>query len=348
MDGVVTIFVSASYQVKDPAGQAIVTKYYEGGAFRVGNTLYYGLGDHLGSTSVTVAANGAKFAEMRYTAWGEVRFTSGATPTDRTYTGQRSYASDFGLMYYNARWYDSSLAHFAQADNIDVKPGDTQSLDRFGYVSYNPVKNSDSTGHCIDGISTIVCVAAAGALIGGAISTSVYIVAAHATGQDITLAGAAGAFAGGAVAGAVGVVAAPIAGTLLAAVGASAAGTALVAGTAAVNAVGGSAAYLAEGYTQNAVDSAQGNQPTFQPTVPGLLANAAIAGVISPLAGKVYPVPNNLMGTLKQAEYFIPGRTLGTLFSTQSARNLYAQSLTSVGYGAYLGSFVPQAAAPSY
>jgi hypothetical protein len=51
-------------------------------------------------------------------------------------------------MYYNARWYDSSLAHFAQADNIDVKVGDTQSLDRFAYVSYNPIKNTDPTGHC--------------------------------------------------------------------------------------------------------------------------------------------------------------------------------------------------------
>jgi hypothetical protein len=33
-------------------------------------------------------------------------YASGDTHTDKTYTGQRSYASDFGLQYYNARWYD--------------------------------------------------------------------------------------------------------------------------------------------------------------------------------------------------------------------------------------------------
>jgi hypothetical protein len=61
----------------------------------VGNTLYYGLGDHLGSTSVTVAADGTKFAEMRYKAWGEVRYTYNTTPTDRTYTGQRGWPLKF-------------------------------------------------------------------------------------------------------------------------------------------------------------------------------------------------------------------------------------------------------------
>jgi hypothetical protein len=50
--------------------------------------------------------------------WGEVRFSSSANPglpTDYTFTGQRSYMDDpttngvregFGLMFYNARWYD--------------------------------------------------------------------------------------------------------------------------------------------------------------------------------------------------------------------------------------------------
>jgi RHS repeat-associated protein len=116
---------------------------------RVGSTLHYLLSDHLGSSSITADSSGNKIAEMRYKAWGEVRFQSGTTPTDRTYTGQRSYVSDFGLMYYNARWYDNTTGRFAQADNIDVQVGDTQSLERFAYAVNNPIRYNDPSGHDI-------------------------------------------------------------------------------------------------------------------------------------------------------------------------------------------------------
>ena len=53
---------------------------------------------------------------------GEVRHQSGPSLTEYGYTGQYSYTGSFGLMYYNARWYDPSLGRFAQADSI-VPPG---------------------------------------------------------------------------------------------------------------------------------------------------------------------------------------------------------------------------------
>ena len=147
MDGVTTLYVNAMYQVK----ANVVTKYYVAGgqvvAIRTGSTLSYLISDHIGSNSITVSDTGTKTAETRYKAWGEVRYQSGTNPSDRTYTGQRSYASDFGMMYYNARWYDSSIGHFAQADNIPLQVGDTQSLDRFAYVSNNPIIRTDPTGH---------------------------------------------------------------------------------------------------------------------------------------------------------------------------------------------------------
>ena len=83
---------------------------------------------------------------MRYKAWGEVRYESGTTPTDRTYTGQRSYTDDFDLMFYNARWYDSSIGRFAQADTI--VPSGFQGLDRYAYVSNSPIRYTDPSGHC--------------------------------------------------------------------------------------------------------------------------------------------------------------------------------------------------------
>jgi len=107
----------------------------------------YFLGDHLGSTSITTDSSGNKVSEMRYTAWGEVRYESGTTPTEYTYTGQFSYTADFGLMYYNARWYDPALGRFAQADTLIPGAGNPQAWDRYAYANNNPVKYVDPSGH---------------------------------------------------------------------------------------------------------------------------------------------------------------------------------------------------------
>jgi RHS repeat-associated protein len=73
---------------------------------------------------------------------------------DYTFTGQYSYMDDpttsgttegFGLMFYNARWYDPALGRFAQADSI-VPPG-VQGLDRYAYGLNNPLSYDDPSGH---------------------------------------------------------------------------------------------------------------------------------------------------------------------------------------------------------
>lgn len=83
--------------------------YYAGGervAMRVGSsTVYWFLGDHLGSTAMTVASSGIKVAELRYKAWGETRYELGPTPTGYRFTGQR-LESSLGLYHMGARWYD--------------------------------------------------------------------------------------------------------------------------------------------------------------------------------------------------------------------------------------------------
>jgi uncharacterized protein RhaS with RHS repeats len=61
------------------------------------------LSDHLGSTSVTVDADGGVVGSMKYDPWGGTSETAGELGTDYTYTGQRSEAA-LGLMYYVARW----------------------------------------------------------------------------------------------------------------------------------------------------------------------------------------------------------------------------------------------------
>ena len=126
---------------------------YPGGsrvAMNAGGTLYYLLSDQLGSTSLTVKASDSSTSEIRYTAWGEIRYTSGMTPTNYTYTGQYSNVGDFGLMFYNARWYDPYLNRWTQPDSIVPNIYDPQAWDRFAYVDNNPVRYNDPSGHCLE------------------------------------------------------------------------------------------------------------------------------------------------------------------------------------------------------
>ncbi len=68
--------------------------------------------------------------------------------TQHTNTGQYSNMSDFGLMYYNARWYDPYLNRWVQPDSIIPDPGNPQDRDRYSYTRNNPMSRTDPTGHC--------------------------------------------------------------------------------------------------------------------------------------------------------------------------------------------------------
>jgi len=125
------------------------------------NVVTYLVGDHLGSTSLTVNASTGDVVETRYKPWGEVRWTTAdkTLPTRFTFTGQYSYVNDdatdlgaagFGLMFYNARWYDPQTGRMAQADT--VVPGGVQGLDRYAYVSNNPIAYVDPSGHWQEGV----------------------------------------------------------------------------------------------------------------------------------------------------------------------------------------------------
>ncbi len=119
-----------------------------------GETLYYLLGDHLGSTSITANSSGNKLAELRYKAWGETRYIYGTTPKKRQYTGQVN-ETGIGLYYYGARWYDAALGRWAQPDAIvPVESQGIQAWDRYAFVNNNPLRYNDPTGHaqaCADG-----------------------------------------------------------------------------------------------------------------------------------------------------------------------------------------------------
>ena len=111
-------------------------------------SINYLLGDHLGSVSTLVNANGEIISQSRYLPFGEVLWSDGASPTDYSYTGQRTL-SDIGLMDYNARFYDPMLGRFTSPDSIVPDVEQVISYDRFAYVHNNPIRYSDPTGHCI-------------------------------------------------------------------------------------------------------------------------------------------------------------------------------------------------------
>ena len=134
------------------SGTTTFNKYYyfsaQRIAARIASTLFYFQGDHLGSSSIAMTQAGTSFySRQMYYPYGAPRTTEGsALPTDNTFTGQKSDDST-GLMFYGARYYDTSLGRFTQPDTIVPNPLNPQSLNRFAYVLNNPLKYTDPTGH---------------------------------------------------------------------------------------------------------------------------------------------------------------------------------------------------------
>jgi RHS repeat-associated protein len=152
-NGQTTVYVGAIYEKNLTTG-VTTTYYFAGGqrvALRQGGALSYLVADHLGSTSLTLDANGSKVGELKYTPYGETRSTWGGTPTDRRFTGQRQEDSSLGSLYdFNARFYSPALGRFLSADTIVPDPSNPQKLNRYTYGLSNPIKYRDPSGHDVD------------------------------------------------------------------------------------------------------------------------------------------------------------------------------------------------------
>jgi RHS repeat-associated protein len=148
-NGYYTIYIGGMYEVRKNASHVVTgsTTYYPAaGAMRVDGTLYFVLGDQLGSTSVVVNAGGSVVGEARYYPFGKTRYSTGTLFTDRLYTGQQEITG-LGLYNYKARFYDPLLGKFISPDSIT--PGGPQGLNRYAYVNNNPIRYNDPTGHCV-------------------------------------------------------------------------------------------------------------------------------------------------------------------------------------------------------
>ena len=155
IDSVTTFYVGGYYEIEVDGANTTERKYYSAAGMRIAlrtqvnggeETLNWLLSDHLGSTSMTTDASGNVVSEVRYSAFGEMRYQNGTTPTDYLYTGQRQEA-ELGLYYYVARWYDPAIGRFIQADTIVPDPDNPIAFDRYAYAYNNPLNYIDSSGH---------------------------------------------------------------------------------------------------------------------------------------------------------------------------------------------------------
>jgi RHS repeat-associated protein len=106
-------------------------------------SLYYPLHDHLGGLADVLDGSGNQVPSAKTTYWpyGATR-SGGVTQTDKMYTGQQIENGDsaLGLYNYKARFYSTALGRFVSADPT------ADSLNRYTYVSGNPLRFVDSSG----------------------------------------------------------------------------------------------------------------------------------------------------------------------------------------------------------
>jgi RHS repeat-associated protein len=172
VNGTITFYPGRHFNKEVAAGGTKVQKFYFAGTMTIAirtlengtDMLNWVLGDHLGSTSATANADGSLNSVIQYTAYGEIRLTQGVTPTKYRYTGQLAQA-ELGLDYYVARWYDPALGHFTQADSTLSDVTNPVDYDRYSYTRNNPVRYTDSSGHCIDGLTTVACLIIIGSAV---------------------------------------------------------------------------------------------------------------------------------------------------------------------------------------
>ncbi len=144
--GVTTVYVGNHYEKQ---GSSVVKYYFFNGqrvAMRKEGVVQYLVGDHLGTTSVVLNADGSLHSEARHRPYGEERWSSGTVPTEYRFTGQRLEVG-LGIYSMGARWYDSSLARWLSADTLVPDLGDPQALNRYYFVLGNPLRYRDPTGH---------------------------------------------------------------------------------------------------------------------------------------------------------------------------------------------------------
>jgi RHS repeat-associated protein len=166
-----TLYIGAYEEIAITGSQTTTTKYYQAGTLTVesvNGTLYYLVGDNLGSVSVTLTSGGSVQATALYAPYGAVRYSQGAMPTSYGFTHQRLDGS--GLNYFHSRYYDSGVGLFISSDDV-------QGPNRYAYTGDNPETRTDPSGHCWPFCAII------GAVVGAVVGVAATVAQSIQTGQ---------------------------------------------------------------------------------------------------------------------------------------------------------------------
>jgi RHS repeat-associated protein len=96
--------------------------------------------DQVTSTTAISGHNGGTVQSAKYAAFGQVQAATGSSVNRQRYTGREDDGT--GLMYYRARYYDSSVGRFISEDPLGYAAG----VNFYAYVGNNPVNANDPLG----------------------------------------------------------------------------------------------------------------------------------------------------------------------------------------------------------
>lgn len=112
---------------------------------RTPSATYYYLFDGLGSVVDLIDSSGAVVKTYAYDPYGNVNATTGSVTNPWRFAGGYADASA-GYTKFGARYYDPMLGRWTQEDPISGCMLNPVSLNRYSYVSDDPINNTDPTG----------------------------------------------------------------------------------------------------------------------------------------------------------------------------------------------------------
>jgi RHS repeat-associated protein len=262
-----------------------------------GASAQYFLADALGSVRQLADGTGAVDLAQSYEPYGSVLTSIGT-----------------GLIDLRTRQYDPTLGRFVQRDSWPGNKRRPMSLNHWFYTNGNPLKYTDPTGHCIDGFTTIICIALAGAAVGALVSYGSQVASNVQSGMDLGTAmttnidgakiatgagiGAVGGLIGGVAIPALAAFAGSAAAATAVGIGATTADAAIVGGVTTVGASGllAGATNAGLGTTQRMIDDRRaGNAITPQAVANDLGQHGAFEFGVGAISGGLGQIASNLI-----------------------------------------------------
>ncbi len=114
------------------------------------NNQYWYHYDQHGNVIRMTDVNGATVAQYQYDAWGNITYPLGTGIEIQDLNPYRYagywYDRDIDKYYLKARYYDASIGRFLSKDPLEVRVGDSLSLNAYTYGENNPVMMVDPSG----------------------------------------------------------------------------------------------------------------------------------------------------------------------------------------------------------